>query len=89
MVISSWNHSSIYTGPSSIALTPTIALEASSKGLKFYLAVDTNLNGDFRINTYHYGDRVLTLDKSLTQSLIVEWLTEEWVSIRKLAVCHI
>jgi hypothetical protein len=44
----------------SIALTPTIALKANSKGLKLYLTVDTNLNDDVRINTYQYGDRVFT-----------------------------
>jgi hypothetical protein len=45
---------------SSIALTPTTALQASSKGLKLYLTVDTNLNDDVRINTYQHGDRVFT-----------------------------
>ncbi|MGI0044911.1 MAG: hypothetical protein ACRD47_14490 [Nitrososphaeraceae archaeon] len=44
----------------SIALTPTTALKANSKGLKLYLTVDTNLNDDVRINTYQYGDRVFT-----------------------------
>jgi hypothetical protein len=44
----------------SIALTPTTALQANSKGLKLYLTVDTNLNDDVRINTYVYGDRVFT-----------------------------
>lgn len=44
----------------SIALTPTTALQANSKGLKLYLTVDTNLNDDVRINTYQYGDRVFT-----------------------------
>src|SRR5918996_6217480 len=43
-----------------IALTPLTALQASSKGLKLYLIVDTNLNDDVRINTYQYGDRVYT-----------------------------
>ena len=47
---------------SSIALTPSTALQASSKGLKLYLTVDTNLNDDVRINTYQYGDRVFTHD---------------------------
>ena len=47
---------------SSIALTPTTALQASSKGLKLYLTVDTNLNDDVRINTYQYGDRVFIHD---------------------------
>lgn len=36
----------------SIAFTPSTALHASSKGLKLYLTVDTNLNDDVRINTY-------------------------------------
>ena len=40
---------------SSIVLTPSIALQASSKGLKLYLTVDTNLNDDVRINTYQHG----------------------------------
>src|ERR671911_2584876 len=43
-----------------IALTPSTVLQASSKGLKLYLTVDTNLNDDIRINTYQYGDRVYT-----------------------------
>ena len=47
---------------SSIVLTPSIALEASSKGLKLYLTVDTNLNDDVRIDTYQHGDRVFTHD---------------------------
>ncbi len=47
---------------SGIVLTPTIALQASSKGLKLYLTVDTNLNDDVRINTYQYGDKVFTHD---------------------------
>ena len=47
---------------SSIALPPSTALQASSKGLKLYLTVDTNLNDDVRINTYQYGDRVFTHD---------------------------
>ena len=47
---------------SSIVLTPSTALQASSKGLKLYLTVDTNLNDDVRINTYQYGDRVFTHD---------------------------
>ena len=50
---------------SSIALTPSTALQASSKGLKLYLTVDTNLNDDFRINTYQHGDRVYTHDAVL------------------------
>jgi hypothetical protein len=47
---------------SSTVLTPSIALQASSKGLKLYLTVDTNLNDDVRINTYQHGDRVFTHD---------------------------
>src|ERR687897_1505254 len=43
-----------------IALTPLTALQASSKGLKLYLTIDTNLNDDVRINTYQHGDRVFT-----------------------------
>jgi hypothetical protein len=46
---------------SSIAVTPTTALQAS-KGLKLYLTVGTNLNDDVRINTYQYEDRVFTHD---------------------------
>jgi hypothetical protein len=45
---------------SSIALTPITALQASSKGLKIYLTIDTNLNDDVRVNTYQHGDRVFT-----------------------------
>ena len=45
---------------SSIALTPTTALQASGKGLKLYLTIDTNLNDDVRINIYQHGDRVFT-----------------------------
>jgi hypothetical protein len=45
---------------SSVLLTPSIALQASSKGLKLYLTIDTNLNDDVRISTYQYGDRVFT-----------------------------
>ena len=41
---------------SSMVLTPSTALQASSKGLKLYLAIEANLNGDVRINTYQYGD---------------------------------
>ena len=47
---------------SSIALPPSTALQASNKGLKLYLTVDTNLNDDVRINTYQYGDKVFTHD---------------------------
>ena len=45
---------------SSIALTPTTPLQASSKGLKLYLTVDTNLNDDVRINTYQHGESLYT-----------------------------
>jgi hypothetical protein len=47
---------------SSIALAPTTALQASSKGLKLYLTIDTNLNDEVIINTYQYVDRVFTHD---------------------------
>lgn len=47
---------------SCIAVTSSTALYASSKGLKLYLTVDTNLNDDVRINTYQYGDGVFTHD---------------------------
>ena len=43
-----------------MVLTSSTALQASSKGLKIYLTIDTNLNDDIRINTYQYGDRVFT-----------------------------
>ena len=45
---------------SSIILTPSITLLASSKGLKVYLTVDTNLNDGVQINTYQYDDKVFT-----------------------------
>jgi hypothetical protein len=47
---------------SSIALTPSTVLKASSKGLKLYLTVDTNLNDDVRINTFQHRDSVFTHD---------------------------
>src|SRR5918996_6194891 len=47
---------------SSITLAPSTALQASSKGLKLYLTVDTNLNDDVIISTFQYGDRVFTHD---------------------------
>ena len=47
---------------SSLLLTTSTALLASSKGLKLYLTVDTNLNDDVRINTYQYEDRAFTHD---------------------------
>ena len=34
---------------SSTVLSPSTTLQASSKGLKLYLTVDTNLNDDVRI----------------------------------------
>jgi hypothetical protein len=46
----------------SIVLTPSIALLASSKGLKIYLTVDTNLIDDVRIDTCQHGDRVFIHD---------------------------
>jgi hypothetical protein len=46
----------------STALTPPAALLGSSKGLKLYLTVDTNLSEYFMINTYQHGDRVFTHD---------------------------
>jgi hypothetical protein len=47
---------------SSIALTLSTAVQASSKGLKLYLTIDTNLNDDVKIDTYQHGDRVFTHD---------------------------
>src|ERR687891_1811311 len=47
---------------SSIGLTSPTPLQASSKGLKLYLTVDTNLNDEVIISTYQYGDRVFTHD---------------------------
>lgn len=47
---------------SSIAVTSSAALYATSKGLKLYLTVDTNLNGDAIISTYQHGNRVFTYD---------------------------
>src|ERR687892_376553 len=47
---------------SSITLPPSTTLLASSKGLKLYLTIDTNLNDDIKIITYQYGDRVFTHD---------------------------
>src|SRR5918995_5154365 len=43
-------------------LTPSTTLQASGKGLKLYLTVDTNLNDDVITSTYQYGDRVFTHD---------------------------
>lgn len=47
---------------SSIALTSSTALQASSKGLKLYLTIDTNLNDDVIIDTYQHEDRVFIHD---------------------------
>jgi hypothetical protein len=47
---------------SSIVLTPLTSVQASNKGLKIYLTVETNLNDDVTIDTYQYGDRVYTHD---------------------------
>ena len=41
-------------------MTPSITSLASSKGLKLYLTVDTNLNDGVQINTYQYDDKVFT-----------------------------
>ena len=46
----------------SMILTLSTVVQASSKGLKLYLTVDTNLNDDVIISTYQYGDRVFTHD---------------------------
>ena len=43
-------------------LTPSTTLQASGKGLKVYLTIETNLNDDVGINTYQHGDRVFTHD---------------------------
>ena len=47
---------------SSMILIPSAALQASSKGLKLYLTVNTNLNDEVIISTYQYGNRVFTHD---------------------------
>ena len=47
---------------SSMVLTPSTPLQASSKGLKLYLTVNTNLNDGVRINTYQHGDSVFIHD---------------------------
>jgi hypothetical protein len=44
----------------SMILVPSTALQASSKGPKLYLTIDTNLNDDVTISTYQYGDKVFT-----------------------------
>jgi hypothetical protein len=48
---------------------PSTALHASSKGLKIYLTIDTNLNDDVLINTYQHGDKVLTHDAIIHSGL--------------------
>ena len=53
----------------SIAFIPSTALDASSKGLKLYLTVDTNLNDDVMINTYQHGDKVFTHDTVIHSGL--------------------
>ena len=53
---------------SSIALTPTTALQASSKGLKLYLTVDSNQGRqDGTIQTSQYGRVVDTRLQYITQ----------------------
>ena len=53
---------------SSIALTPTTALQASSKGLKLYLTVDSNQGSqDGTIQTSQYGQVVDTRLQYITQ----------------------
>jgi hypothetical protein len=53
---------------SSIALTPTTALQASSKGLKLYLTVDSNQGSqDGTIQTSPYGRVVDTRLQYITQ----------------------
>jgi hypothetical protein len=47
---------------SSIAVNAAHNKKASSKGLKLYLTIDTNLNDDVKIDTYQHGDRVFTHD---------------------------
>jgi hypothetical protein len=44
----------------SMILTLSTVVQASSKGLKLYLTIDTNLNDEVIISTYQYGDRVFT-----------------------------
>ncbi len=46
----------------SMVLNISTVVQASSKGLKLYLTVDTNLNGDVIISTYQHGNRVFTHD---------------------------
>jgi hypothetical protein len=53
----------------SIALIPSTVLHASSKGLKLYLTVNTNLNDDVMINTYQHGDKVFTHDTVIHSGL--------------------
>ena len=50
----------------SIALTPTTALQASSKGLKLYLTADSNQGSqDGTIQTSQYGRVVDDIDESV------------------------
>lgn len=43
----------------SIILTSSTSLQASSKGLKLYLTIDTDLNNqDISIATYQYGNKI-------------------------------
>jgi hypothetical protein len=53
---------SVLVMSSMVFILPITPLLASSKELKLYLTVDTNLNNDVRIYTYQYGDRVFTHD---------------------------
>ena len=46
----------------SMVLNLSTVVQASSKGLKLYLPVDTNLNEDVIISTYQHGNRVFTHD---------------------------
>ena len=43
---------------SSMVLTLSTVVQASSNGLKLYLVIDTNLNDEVIISTYQHGDRV-------------------------------
>ncbi|MFY9966314.1 MAG: hypothetical protein WBL44_01395 [Nitrososphaeraceae archaeon] len=44
----------------STALAPSTSLLASSKGLKLFLTVDTNLINDVKIDTYQHRNIVFT-----------------------------
>jgi len=41
-----------------MVLALSTVVQASSKGLKLYLVIDTNLNDEVIISTYQHGDRV-------------------------------